>query len=259
MLVRSLVSRGFACCEAEDGLEALSEMSRSSNHLIRKLPQQRSSNASAKDVLMAGGGGASTPPRTPVLSPRSAAGGGSRMKLSGAACTNLLERLGGNIQHYSIDAVLIDYHMPKMNGPECIVELRMMGFRGPIIGVSGGDEKTTKQFFEAGADNVIQKPAKTDTLVGILLTGLEMVVVFDETQQRKPTTASSAMIKDMDKDGKRDTDLVRQEHMGNLLTFLVETKAKAEATAEAKALAILTPVLAAVIAPVLAPVFAPFP
>ena len=28
MLVRMLISKGFACCEAEDGLEGLSEMSR---------------------------------------------------------------------------------------------------------------------------------------------------------------------------------------------------------------------------------------
>ena len=60
MLVRSLVKRGFACCEAEDGLEALSEMLRSSNQTTRKLPSPilsiGGSIVSPDDAAMAGGG-----------------------------------------------------------------------------------------------------------------------------------------------------------------------------------------------------------
>ena len=55
-------------------------------------------------------------------------------------------------QQFAIDAVLIDFNMPRMNGPDTIVEMRKMGFRGPIIGVSGGEEETMKEFLEAGAD-----------------------------------------------------------------------------------------------------------
>ena len=85
--------------------------------------------------------------------------------------------------------------------------------------MSGGDEKQLKQFIEAGADNVIQKPAKTDTLVNILLTGLEMVVVFNETHRFKPTTVSSVMMN-------ISSELARQEHMEHLLQFLTSIKAK---------------------------------
>ena len=127
MLVRSLVSRGFACCEAEDGLEALSEMLRSSNQATSKFPAAIlsivGSIVSSDDAVMAGGGAAS--PRlsdTPGRSPRAA---GSRVKLNGVVNTNML--VASQIQHFSIDAVLIDFHMPKMNGPEAIVELRNMG------------------------------------------------------------------------------------------------------------------------------------
>ena len=101
-----------------------------------------------------------------------------------------------------------------------------------------------KQFLEAGADNVILKPAKTDMLVDILLTGLEMVVVFDETQQRKPTAVPSV---NREKDS--DAELVRKEHMDHLLKFLTETKAKAQA----KARKVLVPVLIPVIVPVIVP------
>ena len=80
------------------------------------------------------------------------------------------------LQQFAIDAVLIDFNMPRMNGPDTIMEMRKIGFRGPIIGVSGGEEETMKQFLQAGADEVLQKPAKTDQLVGMLLRGFEMVV-----------------------------------------------------------------------------------
>ena len=66
-----------------------------------------------------------------------------------------------------------------MNGPDSIVEMRKMGFRGPIIGVSGGEEETMKQFLQAGADDVLQKPAKTDQLVGMLMRGFEQLIRDD--------------------------------------------------------------------------------
>ena len=84
-------------------------------------------------------------------------------------------------QQFAIDAVLIDFNMPRMNGPDAIVEMRKMGFRGPIIGVSGGEEETMTQFLQAGADDVLQKPAKTDQLVNMLLRGFEQVI-RDETR-----------------------------------------------------------------------------
>ena len=118
MLVRSLVSRGFACCEAEDGLDALSEMSRSSNQFIQQREQRNSGDAS-----IAGGGGSGL--SSPLLSPRGTARGAR--KTSATAITNMFGRRISEVQHYSIDAVLIDFHMPRMNGPDAIVQLRNMG------------------------------------------------------------------------------------------------------------------------------------
>ena len=105
-----------------------------------------------------------------------------------------------------------------------------------------------KQFLAAGADNVVLKPAKTDMLVDILLTGLEMVVVFDETQ-RKPTPVSSTKMGKVRDSNVRDIETVRKEHLAHLLNFLTETKAKAQA----KARKVLVPVLIPVIVPVIVP------
>ena len=164
MLVRMLISKGFACCEAEDGVEALSEMSRkmiSENLSIKQAPPD------GNDTLLR------------------RVGSNDR---KGVYNKSIALSFDMHCQHrqFSIDAVLIDFHMPRMNGPDAIVEMRKIGFRGPIIGVSGGDEKTMQQFLQAGASNVIQKPAQSGKLVDMLLAGFRLVV--REETSRKPAT-----------------------------------------------------------------------
>ena len=105
-----------------------------------------------------------------------------------------------------------------------------------------------KQFLAAGADNVVLKPAKTDMLVDILLTGLEMVVVFDETQRCKPTAFS---VPSVNREKDSDIETVRKEHMDHLLKFLTENKAKA------KAQAVLVPIPVPILVPVIVPVMVP--
>lgn len=51
--------------------------------------------------------------------------------------------------------------------------MRAIGFKGPIVGVSGGDETSLKDFLSAGADGALQKPAKTAEMIGLLMTGLQ--------------------------------------------------------------------------------------
>ena len=114
--------------------------------------------------------------------------------------------------------------------------------------MSGGDEKIMKQFLAAGADNVVLKPAKTDMLVDILLTGLEMVVVFDETQRCKPTAFS---VPSVNREKDSDIETVRKEHMDHLLKFLTETKAKAQAVLVPIPVPILVPVIVPDMVPVL--------
>ena len=191
MLVRMLIANGFACCEAEDGVEALSEMSRMCLHKVN----------SDSDMSR-------TPSRLlPCL-------GASR-----ASSVILPQRQSSpppvhfEQQQFTIDAVLIDSNMPRMNGPEAIVEMRKIGFRGPIIGVSGGDEITMKQFFDAGADNVMQKPAQSDKLVTMLLTGLQLVVQ-DATSRHLGQSLMNGNV--------RSSVNARQEHIYRLCRFLDE-------------------------------------
>ena len=116
----------------------------------------------------------------------------------------------GSQEHFAIDAVLIDSNMPRMNGPEAVKEMRKIGFRGPIIGVSGGDEKTLEEFRDAGADDTLQKPAQSDKLVNTLLTGLELVVLKEEASRNQTLSA----------EGNDGSMTAREEYIANLRKFL---------------------------------------
>ena len=100
-----------------------------------------------------------------------------------------------------------------MNGPQAIVEMRKIGFRGPIIGVSGGDEQTMKEFIQAGADNVIQKPDQPDKLVNMLLAGLQLVV-----QEAFSRYHEQSLL--IDGNNIRDSEKARHKHAKRLRKFI---------------------------------------
>ena len=77
-----------------------------------------------------------------------------------------------SILHLSVSNIHTLSLIHSLSPPPLSIPLQI-GFRGPIIGVSGGDELTMKQFLEAGANNVMQKPAQSDKLMSMLLSGLQ--------------------------------------------------------------------------------------
>jgi len=160
MLVRMLISKGFACLEAEDGLEALG-------------------------LLLCNSGVVSACPSNvhelPDHLDKSHQGFNERSSLSMKSLSRAFDK--HNQRQTSIDAILIDFHMPRMNGPDAIVEIRNIGFRNPIIGVSGGDNKMMQQFLQAGANNVIQKPAQSDKLVELMLSEFRLVIQKEKTKE----------------------------------------------------------------------------
>lgn len=67
------------------------------------------------------------------------------------------------------DAVLIDLHMPEMNGLDATQKLREMGYQNPIVIVSGDSEDRTVQRATAiGANRFLAKPFKLSGLVETL-------------------------------------------------------------------------------------------
>lgn len=78
------------------------------------------------------------------------------------------------------DIILLDYEMPKMNGPTCARKLRAAGCSSFIVGITGNCLAEDVDLFKSnGADDVLAKPFKLYRLQavwarhGILRSGLE--------------------------------------------------------------------------------------
>lgn len=73
------------------------------------------------------------------------------------------------------DVILMDMHMPKMDGPEATARIRAMGGRYatmPIIGLSGSTVKEEKELLEMGLTAFLQKPFKKDDLLRLIANSL---------------------------------------------------------------------------------------
>jgi CheY-like chemotaxis protein/CBS domain-containing protein len=57
------------------------------------------------------------------------------------------------------DGILLDLDMPVMNGRTMLDELRWLGYRMPVVMISGGmDYKELRQFLKEGAQGILLKP-----------------------------------------------------------------------------------------------------
>ncbi|MBA3313943.1 MAG: response regulator [Planctomycetaceae bacterium] len=66
----------------------------------------------------------------------------------------------------SVDAVVVDYLMPGLDGVDLVRLVRTLGFAGPIIGVSGtASEAQILAWVEAGCDEVLEKGFSTTELI----------------------------------------------------------------------------------------------
>jgi len=67
------------------------------------------------------------------------------------------------------DAVLMDYTMPNMSGPDAAKVMRELGYKGLIVGITGhSDESAQNAFIASGADRVFTKPVERAVLIALL-------------------------------------------------------------------------------------------
>lgn len=63
------------------------------------------------------------------------------------------------------DCILLDYEMPNLNGPGAAKQMRQLGCRSYILGVTGNVLQEDVRLFEnSGADGVLAKPVKLPVL-----------------------------------------------------------------------------------------------
>ena len=74
-----------------------------------------------------------------------------------------------NSKAMPFDAIFMDSQMRIMDGPTAAAELRRVGFKGKIYGVTGSsEEKGMNNFLNNGADRVVIKPLTKSTLIMLL-------------------------------------------------------------------------------------------
>ncbi len=67
------------------------------------------------------------------------------------------------------DGILMDMQMPVMDGYAATVEIRNLGFRGPVVAVTADtSEKARKNSLAAGCDEYLTKPVDRNQLITIL-------------------------------------------------------------------------------------------
>jgi CheY-like chemotaxis protein/anti-sigma regulatory factor (Ser/Thr protein kinase) len=79
----------------------------------------------------------------------------------GMQCVDAVKE--GAIDHFSL--VFIDNSMPVLSGPDAVTQLREMGYRGIIIGVTGNAvPEDMRHFVKSGANEVLVKPVTYEML-----------------------------------------------------------------------------------------------
>ncbi|WP_347710199.1 response regulator [Marinobacter sp. BGYM27] len=73
----------------------------------------------------------------------------------------------------TVHLVLMDRHMPEMDGPEATAMLRKTGFRRPVIAFTAGNQREIDELVDAGCDDVLNKPIDQGHLAALLIRYLE--------------------------------------------------------------------------------------
>eukprot|EP00981_Chlorochromonas_danica_P009884 scaffold2858_cov245-Ochromonas_danica.AAC.23 len=82
------------------------------------------------------------------------------------ACVKCKESLDNN-QPY--DCIILDYYMPELDGPGAAEQMRKMGYKGVIVGVTGNnDSNDIAKFCANGANHVLVKPLDANLFWQIL-------------------------------------------------------------------------------------------
>ena len=113
---------------------------------------------------------------------------------------NGLEALDA-LREYTIDIILLDLHMPKMNGYETLVEIKKsQEYKRIAILAMTTDEEEKKKFYAQGANEFISKPFKVEELeIKIYCTlkekkGIEYQEYYTNSEQEKPKEISESQI-----------------------------------------------------------------
>ncbi len=70
---------------------------------------------------------------------------------------------------FGFDVILMDMHMPELDGKSAVIAIRASGYQGTIIALTGNeDEYTRQQCMDAGCDAFATKPITPKKLIELI-------------------------------------------------------------------------------------------
>ncbi len=94
----------------------------------------------------------------------------------------------------TIDIILMDQHMPEMDGPEAIEKLRENGFERPILAFTASDDKKDRSLMMAsGCNGTVEKPVNINQLYQMLSQYLPLTQ--EDQQSDEPLNKEQAIAK----------------------------------------------------------------
>jgi CheY-like chemotaxis protein len=144
--------RGCIIFEVEDGTDAVAFVARSMVSMAVDMTTKETASAAEVGLSVA-------------------ASGTSRKVGVVADYSNDGDVADAAIEFPQLDCIFMDSVMKLMHGPETVITLRRdLGYRGPIIGLTGNAmPEDIKVFMKSGLDEILIKPVKKAALLGALI------------------------------------------------------------------------------------------
>jgi YesN/AraC family two-component response regulator len=99
------------------------------------------------------------------------------------------------IKSHSIDTVLSDISMPRMNGLRLLAEIRHLSLEIPFVVLSAfGDLENTREALRLNATDFIDKPCDRKSLLEVISKSLELGVALRQIETELTKTMESSVL-----------------------------------------------------------------